>query len=121
MKENRFKDLYIIGNGFDLHHGVKSSYNHFKKWLEKNDQDLLLEMEVLWNNNFQLWSDFERALGDIDYKYVKEKFGKYLHKEHDEIKQKRRRQHRQRNPEKTIDFSRAVHLCRLVQLGRNIL
>lgn len=23
--------LYIIGNGFDLHHGLKSSYNDFRE------------------------------------------------------------------------------------------
>lgn len=26
--------LYIIGNGFDLFHGVKSSYGSFRKWLQ---------------------------------------------------------------------------------------
>ncbi|MBR4597312.1 MAG: hypothetical protein IKO42_02815 [Opitutales bacterium] len=34
MKEN-FQTLYIIGNGFDLHHGLKTSYNDFKDFLEK--------------------------------------------------------------------------------------
>ena len=32
--------LYIIGNGFDLHHGVASSYASFCKWLEKHDFEL---------------------------------------------------------------------------------
>ncbi|MCL2630633.1 MAG: bacteriophage abortive infection AbiH family protein [Firmicutes bacterium] len=28
-------NLFIIGNGFDLMHGFKTSYNHFKEFLEK--------------------------------------------------------------------------------------
>ena len=31
------KHLYIIGNGFDLHHEMKTSYPHFREWLEAND------------------------------------------------------------------------------------
>lgn len=27
-------NLFIIGNGFDISHGLKTSYNHFKKYLE---------------------------------------------------------------------------------------
>lgn len=27
--------LYIIGNGFDIAHGLKTTYNDFKNWLEK--------------------------------------------------------------------------------------
>ena len=32
--------LYIIGNGFDLHHEVASSYSSFRLWLKKNDYAL---------------------------------------------------------------------------------
>ncbi len=27
--------LYIIGNGFDLSHGLKTRYTDFSKWVEK--------------------------------------------------------------------------------------
>lgn len=27
-------DLYIIGNGFDLHHGINSSYFEYRIWLK---------------------------------------------------------------------------------------
>ena len=33
--ENR-KTLYIIGNGFDLHHGISSKYTDFQQWLLSN-------------------------------------------------------------------------------------
>lgn len=29
-------DLYIIGNGFDLHHGINSSYFEYRIWLKKH-------------------------------------------------------------------------------------
>lgn len=29
-------NLFIVGNGFDLAHGLPSGYNDFKKWLKKN-------------------------------------------------------------------------------------
>lgn len=29
-------NLFIIGNGFDLAHGMKTSYNHFKRFLEEH-------------------------------------------------------------------------------------
>ena len=28
------RKLYIIGNGFDLHHGILSGYEHFKKFAQ---------------------------------------------------------------------------------------
>ena len=27
------KSLYVIGNGFDLHHGIKCSYRDFLVWM----------------------------------------------------------------------------------------
>lgn len=30
------KHLYIIGNGFDLHHGIPSGYQNYRQWLEEN-------------------------------------------------------------------------------------
>ena len=32
--------LYIIGNGFDMRHGLPTGYKHFKSYVEKNNQDL---------------------------------------------------------------------------------
>ncbi len=31
------RKLYIVGNGFDLYHGLNTSYNDFKEWLKSND------------------------------------------------------------------------------------
>ena len=58
--------IVIVGNGFDLYHGVKSSYRHYKKWLIKCDPDLykLLERYIDVAGNW--WCDFERNLGDFN-------------------------------------------------------
>lgn len=52
--------LFIIGNGFDLHHGLKTSYSSFKALLSP---EFSQELESLYTP--KLWSEFEAALGDI--------------------------------------------------------
>ena len=37
MDENQ---LIIVGNGFDVNHGIPSSYAHFKTWLSNTDKEL---------------------------------------------------------------------------------
>ena len=34
--------LYIIGNGFDLHHWIESGYSDFENWLRKNKNTRLV-------------------------------------------------------------------------------
>lgn len=31
------KKLYLIGNGFHIHHEIASKYSDFKKWLYKSE------------------------------------------------------------------------------------
>ena len=57
--------LTVIGNGFDLHHELKSSYWDFRDFISDRDQDLLNILEHSLDTN-PLWSDFEGSLGDID-------------------------------------------------------
>ncbi len=53
--------LYIIGNGFDLHHGVSSKYSDFKEFLAKRDKNLLYNLENLYDCE-DIWGDFENNL-----------------------------------------------------------
>jgi len=53
--------LYIIGNGFDLHHGIASKYADFKTYLAKHDRDLLYALEQLYDCD-DIWGDFEQNL-----------------------------------------------------------
>ena len=60
------KDLYVIGNGFDIHHGIPSSYKAFRRWLEDNDPELLSRMdEVLGLCTEEWWNEFETNLGEV--------------------------------------------------------
>jgi len=56
--------LFIIGNGFDLMHGVKSSYYNFRDTLGKNNS-LRFALETYLNVE-DLWADFEDALAHIN-------------------------------------------------------
>lgn len=57
--------LVIIGNGFDLHHGLNTRYTDFKNYLLNNDLELLEALENnfgLDRNNDYLWNCFEDKL-----------------------------------------------------------
>jgi len=57
--------LYIIGNGFDIFHGVCSRYSDFKHYLSSKDSSLydLVEEFIPVEEN---WSDLEEVLAHID-------------------------------------------------------
>lgn len=64
---NKFTRLYIIGNGFDLHHGIHSSYNDFQNWMNENHPDIINKVEEIYGNcNNDWWSDFEHHLASLD-------------------------------------------------------
>lgn len=63
IDEIRPKDdhiLYIIGNGFDLMHGVRSSYYAFRDTLGKRNS--LREILETYLTPDDIWADFENAL-----------------------------------------------------------
>ena len=63
--------LYIIGNGFDLYHGIKSSFWNFKDYVEENHSDLYEKIEQFLGGD-DFWSDFESYLGDIDEEEIRD-------------------------------------------------
>lgn len=67
--------LYIIGNGFDLAHGMTTRYSDFREWLVENGRiDVIEELQSAYparmGGDFLLWSDFELALGQYDIEKV---------------------------------------------------
>lgn len=58
------KVLYIIGNGFDLMHRVKSSYRDFSKTLGRNS-GLRFALEQYLEDD-DIWADFEDALAKLN-------------------------------------------------------
>lgn len=45
---NSIENLYLIGNGFDIHHQIKCRYSDFQEWLYENNP-------VLENRLFQVY------------------------------------------------------------------
>ena len=43
------KTLYLIGNGFDIQHGIRTSYTEFRNFLEKNHESFLMDFEAMYN------------------------------------------------------------------------
>ena len=70
MKENEVQSaapntvLYIIGNGFDLMHGVPSSYYNFRDSMGRRNE--LREALELYIRKEDLWADFEESLAYLD-------------------------------------------------------
>lgn len=60
--------LFIIGNGFDLMHGVPSSYGNFRDSIgKKNSLRTILETFLKVDD---VWADFEEALGHLDVRML---------------------------------------------------
>lgn len=61
------KHLYFIGNGFDLHHEINSSYGHFRDWMSENNPDVMNSVEEIYGDcDNDWWSDFENQLASLD-------------------------------------------------------
>ena len=58
--------LYIVGNGFDLHHGIPSAYRDFGTFLKANDPKIYRFIEEYLGFDDGFWSDFEARLADFD-------------------------------------------------------
>lgn len=62
--------LYIIGNGFDLHHGLNTSYLNFRNYCVRNVPSLWKNLFEIYGdmiNNDMWWSSFENKLGCVNY------------------------------------------------------
>lgn len=69
--------LYIIGNGFDIQHGLKSGYWDFKKYLNNTDKKLVKKLEEYFGSD-ALWSDFEETLAYLDTEQIVDECMDYL-------------------------------------------
>ena len=61
------RKLYVIGNGFEKHHGLPCGYADFRAWLQVNRPDVHRELIRLYGESASdLWSDFEKGLSCFD-------------------------------------------------------
>lgn len=64
------KKLYIIGNGFDLHHKLKTSYCDFHQFVDNRYPDLIDFFDNYFELNVDkdgLWNQFEKDLGTFNH------------------------------------------------------
>lgn len=68
-------NLFVIGNGFDLAHGLETSYGDFRDYLEEVDWSYLESLENMFGYSIDsdkeylkncLWKDFETNLSQVD-------------------------------------------------------
>ena len=63
------KKLYVVGNGFDLYHGIPSKYEDFRKYIENTEHGLAKKLETYFDYE-SLWSDFEQTLANFNGEYL---------------------------------------------------
>lgn len=65
----KYKTLYVIGNGFDIHHGIESSYRCYMEWLKENhkyDYQKVINFYGDEAEKHEWWNEFEKNLGYFD-------------------------------------------------------
>jgi hypothetical protein len=64
------KTLYVIGNGFDIHHGLSTGYQFFHKYILQNQKELVDDLEKYFSffeDVDKLWSSFEEDLKTFEF------------------------------------------------------
>lgn len=72
-----YKNLYIIGNGFDQHHDIQCSFLNFMEWIKENDAGLFFKLTQVYNSawEYNWWRDFENSLAQLNINYYANKKG----------------------------------------------
>ena len=72
-----YKNLYIIGNGFDQHHDIQCSFLNFMEWIKENDESLFTDLTQVYNDaeDNKWWKDFENSLALLNISYYANKKG----------------------------------------------
>lgn len=69
-RDDNARNLLIVGNGFDRHHGLPTAYSDYEAWLQANYPCLHDEFQgfeyLLHRGDAELWSELEDSLG-IDW------------------------------------------------------
>ncbi len=73
----RAKRLYVVGNGFDLHHNIKSSYSEFEKYV-KSSSPLLHDVFEKYFSCEGNWSSLEETLAHLDVDLIIDEASDFL-------------------------------------------
>ncbi|HEI8721436.1 TPA: bacteriophage abortive infection AbiH family protein [Serratia marcescens] len=69
--------LYIIGNGFDLWHGIRSGLGDFKEYVQGMDSDVYREVEEYLPAG-KNWNGLELALAELDADMLIDNLGHFM-------------------------------------------
>lgn len=74
-RSHGLKTLYIIGNGFDLYHGLPTKPSNFSEYLKLNNKSLfdLFESYYFFDSGKDLWSELEKNLANLDVDWLSER------------------------------------------------
>lgn len=68
-------NIFVIGNGFDQHHGLPTSYGCFENFVRTRHPDAHLLFQHLFPvDTIRHWKDFETAFGEITFDRYKRAF-----------------------------------------------
>ncbi|UIF87920.1 bacteriophage abortive infection AbiH family protein [Cupriavidus sp. UYPR2.512] len=70
--------LYVIGNGFDLHHGIRSSFGDFARYAQREHRDVADAVERYLPAAGADWWNLEAALAELDYEGVVDDCGIFV-------------------------------------------
>lgn len=59
-------NLYIIGNGFDIAHGIPSRYSDFRHYCELKMPEMYEKLNRYYEGGDKLWNDFENELPNLN-------------------------------------------------------
>lgn len=68
------KRLFILGNGFDLSHGLETKYTDFEKWVSNRNKRLHEKITFMMDEHNKIvenlednlnWSDFEKSFHEL--------------------------------------------------------
>ena len=100
MMFNLFDDgptnnLCVIGNGFDIHHCLETSYSDFRNFLVKNgDGDYVMQLESYFQSDYidengrrkiLLWSNLEKAIGQYDLDELYHELTDWIEEDYDHM------------------------------------
>lgn len=79
--------LFIIGNGFDISHGLNTRWADYLKWLSEQNNYLNLYNWLTYDPGFSanLWSNLEQALGEFDMKDMYDFCTQYIQIDYDHM------------------------------------
>lgn len=67
---SNYDTLFIIGNGFDKHHQMKTGYDDFARFLKIDNYLSYRNVEHYLSDSEDFWGDFEANLAMFDDEYV---------------------------------------------------